>query len=62
MKTNAWIRTDRELPRPNSDVIWLTSSGQEVRGRYAGGVVWFPEGSTAYTYDTPVFWRYACPS
>lgn len=62
MKTNEWIRTDREPPRPNSDVIWLTPSGEEVSGRYAGGVVWYPEGSTMYIYYTLVFWRYACPS
>lgn len=37
---------------------WITPSGEVVRGTFAGGLVWFPEGSDMYVYYTPTFWRY----
>lgn len=46
------------LPRKDSSVEWIAPSGEVVRGKYLGGVVWMPEGSEAYVYYVPVFWRY----
>ena len=54
-----WTRTDRELPREGSKVVWISPGGIEEHGTYIGGAVWMPDGSDVYVYYTPEFWRYA---
>ena len=53
-----WTRTEVARPNPNSKVIWMDSSGEEIRGTYHGGVIWYPENSGMYIYYTPVMWKY----
>jgi len=53
-----WNETACIRPYVNSKVIWQDPSGQEHRGVYAGGVIWYPEGSSMYIYYTPVRWKY----
>lgn len=54
-----WTCTDDERPRPGSRVVWISPSGEEVEGEFAGGLIWFPAGSDTYIYYTPTLWRYA---
>jgi hypothetical protein len=56
--TRNWTQTSKELPHPDSKVEWIAPSGEQVRGTFIGGCVWNPEGSNAYIYYTPTFWRY----
>jgi hypothetical protein len=49
--------TSEALPPKGYRVEWISPSGTVVRGRYEGGAVWYPEGSSVYVYYTPVFWR-----
>lgn len=53
-----WTPYAQERPRRDSLVEWITPSGQVVKGRYQGGLVWYPEGSEMYVYYTPTYWRY----
>lgn len=46
-------------PQPNKTIRWIAPDGNEEIGRYAGGAIWFPAGSTMYIYYTPVMWKYA---
>jgi len=50
------------LPPKDTPIEWITPSGQIVRGTFAGGAIWFPEGSGVYIYYTPTFWRLASDS
>jgi hypothetical protein len=50
-----------QLPPKDAPIEWITPSGQIVRGRWAGGACWFPEGSNMYVYYTPISWRLAAP-
>jgi hypothetical protein len=52
-----WIPYGERLPEKNQMVEWLTPSGEIVRGKYLGGVIWMPEGSGMYIYYTPTNWR-----
>ena len=56
-ETENYMRTDRKLPAKNAAVEWISPSGEVVRGKYLGGVVWLPEGSSMYVYYTPEFWK-----
>lgn len=47
----------QERPPKNVLIEWITPSGQLVRGKYCGGAVWMPEGSSTYGYYTPTYWR-----
>ena len=40
-----------------SKVEWIARSGDQDRGTFAGGCVWYPEGSACYVYYTPVYRR-----
>lgn len=60
--------TDRQFTRLEDashpqgvPIEWITPSGQIERGKWAGGAVWFPEGSTMYVYYIPLSWRLAEP-
>jgi len=62
--TNTMAPADYTLTsaaRPPKDVPieWIAPFGTVVRGKYAGGAVWFPEGSDMYVYYTPTYWRLA---
>lgn len=52
-----YTMTDRELPPKGVPLEWIAPSGEVVRGTFAGGAVWYPEGSTMYVYYVPVYWR-----
>jgi hypothetical protein len=52
-----WTPCTRSRPEKNQRVEWITPSGEVVRGKYAGGLIWFPEGSPMYIYYTPICWR-----
>lgn len=56
-----YTMTNLELPPTGMPLEWITPSGEIVRGKFAGGAVWFPEGSNMYVYYTPVFWRLMKP-
>ena len=56
-----YTQTAHELPPKDVPIEWISPGGSVVRGKFAGGAVWFPEGSSMYVYYTPVFWR-ALPS
>jgi hypothetical protein len=49
----------REMPPKDTPIEWIAPCGRIVRGRYAGGAIWFPEGSPMYVYYTPTYWRRA---
>ncbi|HEX5104987.1 MAG TPA: hypothetical protein VFV87_14305 [Pirellulaceae bacterium] len=54
---DTWIRTSQRLPEKNQKVEWISPGGIQERGTFAGGLIWFPEGSSMYVYYTPEFWR-----
>jgi hypothetical protein len=51
--------TDDVSSHPPKYVLieWITPSGQIVRGKWLGGIVWMPEGSSTYVYYQPISWR-----
>ena len=52
-----WTPTERQRPVRDQLVEWISPDGQQVRGRFCGGAIWFPEGGQVYVYYTPAFWR-----
>lgn len=46
-------------PPRDRPIEWVTPSGQIEKGKWCGGAVWFPEGSSMYVYYTPISWRVA---
>lgn len=58
MPDSSWTPYTASRPNPGTKVEWITPGGAQVRGTFCGGVVWIPEGSNAYVYYTPAFWRY----
>lgn len=52
-----YTSTEKELPPKNRPLEWITPSGEVVYGKFAGGAVWFPEGSSMYVYYQPTYWR-----
>lgn len=58
MSEQSWTPLGTAKPEINRPIEWITPSGEVVRGKFAGGLVWFPEGSGMYIYYTPTFWRY----
>lgn len=57
MASDNWIPTSKQLPERNQKIEWISPSGLQQRGEFAGGGIWFPEGSTMCVYYTPQFWR-----
>ena len=45
------------MPPKDTPIEWITPGGRVERGKWAGGAVWFPEGSSMYVYYTPALWR-----
>lgn len=54
-----WYLTSEKRPPKDSKVVWQNSVGEEIRGTYCGGIIWYPEGSSMYIYYTPIRWRLA---
>lgn len=57
MNTFNWIPVACERPPVNRRIEWISPSGEVVIGKYLGGVIWMPEGSSVYVYYTPIYWR-----
>ena len=57
-----FTRTDEKLPPKNKLIEWVSPGGLHVRGKWQGGAVWFPEGSSMYVYYTPLMWRLVGPN
>lgn len=47
------------MPAKGVLIRWLSPGGDVLIGRYLGGIVWMPEGSSAYVYYTPTYWQLA---
>ena len=58
VQSHNFTRTDQQRPDKGRLVEWISPAGIHERGRYEGGLIWFPEGSPMYVYYTPEFWRY----
>ena len=59
-----WFRPQDRLPERAQRVVWTRRRADgcmvEVRGTFAGGAVWLPEGGGGmYIYYTPIMWRVA---
>ena len=52
-----WTLTSQQLPPRGAKVEWICPSGRQERGTFAGGLIWFPEGSSMYVYYEPTHWR-----
>lgn len=61
VEVSDYKRTERELPPKSVPIEWIEPSGRVVRGKFLGGAIWLPEGSSMYGYSTPVFWRLLPP-
>ena len=57
MPDNTWTPTTQRFPEKGQKIEWISPCGLQERGTYAGGVIWFPEGSSMYVYYTPAYWR-----
>lgn len=53
-----WNDPKQCMPSKDTKVIWIDPLGHEVKGKFCGGVVWIPEGSSMYIYYTPKMWKY----
>lgn len=51
-----WTETRLRLPDRGQAVEWISPGGFQERGKFAGGLVWFPDGSDMYVYYTPLWW------
>lgn len=48
------------MPPKDALIDWITPGGEIVRGRWLGGAVWMPEGSSMYVlyvHYKPLSWR-----
>lgn len=52
-----WTLTDQQLPPKGALIEWISPAGIHERGKWLGGLIWMPEGSTMYVYYCPEFWR-----
>lgn len=52
-----YTRLTTNYPPRNVPIEWITPSGEAVRGKWLGGMIWMPENSDMYVYYTPLSWR-----
>jgi len=49
--------TVQAMPPKDKPIEWIAADGKIVAGKWCGGAVWLPDGSSMYAYYTPAFWR-----